>query len=165
MTKVQSVCTFYLFTCHSADSLALARFFSMHGRTRHIGLWLVIALHLGSFEWGPALHKWQCSLASSGVSASSDCGSCSGGSLCGPPQAVVEVAEPSSSDSPEPAPEPHDPRHCSICIVYAHASALPVFALPVVAADTVQPIGSRYLPQVLRSQISGYLARGPPIGS
>ncbi len=137
----------------------------MYGRTRHIGLWLVIALHLGAFEWGPALHKWQCDLASSGDSASSDCGSCSGAATCGPPQALVEVAEPGSSESPEPAPEPHDPQHCSICKIYAHSLALPVFALPVVAADTVQPILIPYLPRVLRSQISGYLARGPPIGS
>lgn len=137
----------------------------MHGRTRHFGLWLVIALHLGAFEWGPALHLWQCSLTASGGNSSYEGVFCCGAATCGGSQALAEAGEPHGSDSPQPTPEPHDPRQCSICKVYAHAAALQVFIEPVFSAEAVQPILIRELPRVVRWRAGGYLARGPPIGA
>ncbi len=138
---------------------------TMYGRTRYIGIWLLVALHLGAFEWGPALHLWQCSLTASGGHDSRERGFCCGSSTCGGSQALAEAAEPDSPDSPQPTPEPHDPRQCSICKVYAHSAALQLLTEPVFSAEAVQPILIRELPRVVRSRAGVYLARGPPIGA
>ena len=130
--------------------------------TRQSIFWLVLAAHLVAFEWGPTLHRWQCSATYSSTAATGYGGCCGQQRVCGPAPATLE--EPQSDDS-SPEPERHDPQHCSVCKIYAHSPALPVATATVLSVEAGHHLQVPLLPQVVEPAHGGYLARGPPCWS
>jgi hypothetical protein len=135
---------------------------SMRYLTQQSLLWLVLAAHLVAFEWGPSLHRWQCSTTGS-TNFSSDCSGC-----CGPQHvedsAEVALADPQSGE-PSSAPVPHDPRHCSICKFFAYSPAATLEMALLVKIEAGQELPVRQSPLIVQASSSSHLARGPPLWS
>jgi hypothetical protein len=134
----------------------------MRRLTQQSVLWLVLAAHFVAFEWGSALHRWQC-ISSGCADPTSDCGRCC--TAAGDCDASnIDLASRPINDSGS-SPIQHDPQQCSICKFFAHSPAATFALIAMVKIEAGHQCHLASSPRIVQAMPADHSARGPPVWS